>query len=151
MLEYIKPISDGSHRRCMVLINGIQLYCDLLTRLPFQKMKSNHWSILLFLHGCKQRRTWRLATAIKTKLLVNLSEILTVIVWKMTLNNGIHILHQWCHQSINTGTYQTALVQFRQKLHSALTLANFVRLTSKFGRFVFLSTFLKLRNIKLII
>ena len=41
---------------------------------------------------------------------INLSEILAVIVWKMTLNNGIHILHQWCHQSINAGTYQTALV-----------------------------------------
>ena len=41
---------------------------------------------------------------------INLFAILTVIVKKMVLNNGIHILRQWCHQSINTGTYQTAHV-----------------------------------------
>ena len=34
----------------------------------------------------------------------------------MALNNGIHILRQWCHQSINTGAYQTAPV-FRNALH----------------------------------
>ena len=28
----------------------------------------------------------------------------------MALNNGIHISRRWWHQSINTGTYQTALV-----------------------------------------
>ena len=41
---------------------------------------------------------------------INLSEMLTVIVGKMALNNDIHMLRQWCHQSINTATYQTALV-----------------------------------------
>ena len=66
-LEFIKPISDSSHRRCRVLINGMQLYFDFLKRLSIQKKEIE--SILLFLHGCKQSRTWRLATAIKTKLL----------------------------------------------------------------------------------
>jgi len=66
---FIEPISDGSHRSCIVLINGIQLHFDFLTRLPIQKKESNHWSILLFFHYCKQTRTCPLSTVIKTKLL----------------------------------------------------------------------------------
>ena len=59
--------------------------------------------IPLSVHGCKQTQTWRLATAIETKLLE--TEILTVIVWKMA-----HFVINVDIQSINTGTYQTALV-----------------------------------------
>jgi len=48
---------------------------------------------------------------------INLSEILTDDVRKMALNDGIQILSQWCYQSLNTGTYHTALVCVCTHIH----------------------------------
>src|SRR6476619_298326 len=42
---------------------------------------------------------------------INLSEILTGVVSKVALNDSKQILSRWRYQSLNTGTYHTALVQ----------------------------------------
>ena len=57
-----------SHRRCVVLIYGMQLFFDFFTCLLIQKQESNHRPILLFLHDCKQAQTRQLSIIIKTKL-----------------------------------------------------------------------------------
>src|SRR6476661_5298383 len=41
---------------------------------------------------------------------INQSEILTGFVSKVALNDSKQTLSQWCYQSLNTGTYHTALV-----------------------------------------
>jgi len=88
--RFIEPISDGSHRNCVVLINGIQLHFHFLTRLPIQKKGIESLTdVALFL--LLQTRTCPFS---KQNYSINLSEILIGAIQKMSLNDGIQTLSQ---------------------------------------------------------